>query len=373
MFLRLFSLIVFVLLFMALSCEEESPVEPSSKGTISGFVTIIDDETGLSKVNVFTNPATSSVTTKEDGSYQIHNVEAGTYRVTATKEGYDTLSVDVAVVGEKETIADFIISPVVVDVSQNYGYITGILYDKNSQSRIGGVNLKTSPSTNSVTTSSDGKYFISILTAGRYAVMATKNGFDSTAIDVSVSLGDTTIADIFMAVSDTTDSPTTGIASGRVIDAFSGEPLSDAIVTTNPATSVVNTNANGEYVFEKLVPGNYKIIVNKNGYDKGESEVLVTTGEETTANFSLMVSNGWISGSVTDSETGNILSGVLVTTNPGSSSVLTDSLGTYSINNLQPKSYTINAEKNGYLKSTLSITVSAGKSTQVDIVMSKIP
>lgn len=373
MFLRTSAYVLLVFLFMALSCEEDSPTEPSTKGSIAGFVTNMDDETGLSKVNIFTEPATSSVTTTEDGSYQIKNVEEGTYKVTAAKAGYDTLSIDITVVGEKETIADFITKQLVVDKTKDYGFIIGRLTDKNTLSSIEGVNIKTLPSTSSVTTSVDGTFFLGNLSARSYSILATKVGYDSTSIDVNVSLGDTTIADIFMSVEDTSKIPTTGSIKGVVIDAITGLVIKDALVTTDPSTSVVNSDAEGQYRFTNLLPGKYSVLVNKVGYQSTESEILVVAGEETTANFSMIISSGSIQGSVTDAQTGAVLQGVIVTTNPGSSSVLTNSEGNYTIENLLPKSYTINAEKNGYVKSTVSITVSAGKATRVDIVMTKTP
>lgn len=373
MFIKVFSAVLIIFLFMALSCEEDSPTEPSTKGSITGFVTNMIDEVGLSKVNIFTDPATSSVTTIEDGSYQIKNVEEGTYKVTAAKDGYDTLSINVTVVGEKETIADFITQPKVLDNSSKYGYIKGTLYDKSTHSLINGVNIKTDPITSSVTTISNGSFFIGNLSSGKYEIFATKDGYDSTSININVSLGDTTIADIFIEVSDTTEVPSTGIVSGKIIDAFTTEAIVNAIVTTVPSTSVVNTNSEGVYSFEKLQPGSYKINVDKIGYQSAESEVLVVAGEATVANFSLLVSHGSILGSVTDSDTGSKISDVLVSTVPGTSSILTDSLGLYSIENLEPKSYTINAEKSGYIKGSISITVSAGNVTHVDIVLSKTP
>ena len=53
-----------------------------------------------------TDPPTSSVTTDSLGFYQILNVPAGVYVISARKVGYDSTTVDVSVLAEQTTIGD---------------------------------------------------------------------------------------------------------------------------------------------------------------------------------------------------------------------------------------------------------------------------
>ncbi len=92
-------------LFTLASCGGD-PVSGKKTGSIEG--TVIDGFTELpiSKAQVTTTPPTFSVTTDTTGSYQIANVEPGTYRVTAAKFGYDSTGVSISVSEGKTTIAD---------------------------------------------------------------------------------------------------------------------------------------------------------------------------------------------------------------------------------------------------------------------------
>ncbi len=372
--MKKFVVVLTALLILAVACKEDSsPVESTSQGSIIGTVTNKADETGVSKMNVYTDPPTSSVTTSESGSYRIDNIDEGTFKVTAAKDGFDTLSIDVTVVAGKETTADFIASPFIIDKSQDYGFVKGVILDKTTLSPIEGVNIKTIPVTSSVTSLSNGSFLLTNLDAGRLQIGATKVGYENTTIDVTILLGDTTRADIIMAETDTTVAPTTGTLTGKLMDAITGNPIADAIIITKPSTSVVNSDTNGIFYFTDLEPGNYIITVNKTDYQAGESEIMIEAGEETVANFSMLVSYGSVAGSITDSETGDSLGGVLITTTPGTSSILSGSDGTYGIQKLTPSTYTINAVKNGYESASLSISVVAGEITRADIVMSKTP
>ena len=95
--------VLFLLTFA--SCGDD-PVSGKKTGSIEG--TIIDGvtELALSKAQVTTTPPTFSVTTDTTGSYQIANVEPGTYRVTASKFGYDSAGVNISVSEGKITTAD---------------------------------------------------------------------------------------------------------------------------------------------------------------------------------------------------------------------------------------------------------------------------
>ncbi|MGD8782081.1 MAG: carboxypeptidase regulatory-like domain-containing protein [Ignavibacteria bacterium] len=453
---------LFLMFFMLLCEEEESPTEAvSSLGKIKGAVTEFETENPITKVNVFTDPATSSVTTDNAGEYEIANVDSGTYKITAAKSGYDTLTISVTVSPNNTAVADFILQVYEDTSGDNFGNISGTVTNSETSQAVGQVNITTDPVTNSVNTNSSGQYSIENIKTGTYTVTAAKDGFvsasiqiaveggktatadfllapeeevnnfgtiigtvkdivtftpldqvnittspvtssvttdesgsfiieglsagtfvlnaekqgyDSTSISVSVAIGDTTTADIFMEETDTTTIPTTGEIAGVISDALSGNPLEDAIVTTDPATSLVTSGVEGKYSITNLTPGSYTVNVTKTGYGSNSGEVTVTAGETATADFTLLISTGSISGTVSyidSTSTSIVIKDVLITTSPATSSILTGENGEFSIAEVSPGSYTINAEKTGFTTTTLSIVVTAGKNTNADIVMTK--
>lgn len=94
-----------LLLLLLSSCVLfETPTQ--STGSISGRV--IDSSNGypISAANVRTDPPTGSVTTDSKGGYSIAYMPPGSYTITASKVGYASASVKVAVVGGRTTTAD---------------------------------------------------------------------------------------------------------------------------------------------------------------------------------------------------------------------------------------------------------------------------
>lgn len=92
------------------SCSDE-PVSPVNTGTISGQVTDATDDSPIAGASIATTPATSALLTDDSGNYIITDVEEGTYSVKATKTGYNTGSVSVAVKSEKTTTANIVLTP----------------------------------------------------------------------------------------------------------------------------------------------------------------------------------------------------------------------------------------------------------------------
>lgn len=82
---------------------------------------------------------------------------------------------------------------------------------------------------------------------------------------------------------------------------------------------------------------------------------------------------GSIAGSVADRTTGEPVATVNVSINPGGSSTVTGSNGTFSFVNLEPGSYTLSIRKEGYNPNTISATVKAGGPTSIHMTIDRIP
>lgn len=80
---------------------------------------------------------------------------------------------------------------------------------------------------------------------------------------------------------------------------------------------------------------------------------------------------GSLSGVIVDGETYQPLEGVLVSTNPASSSVLTNSSGEFSFAKILSGDVTVTARKKEFLSNNLLVYVYEGERTQMDIVLLK--
>jgi uncharacterized protein (TIGR02145 family) len=83
--------------------------------------------------------------------------------------------------------------------SEKTGIIIGKVTDSNKGSSISSANISTDPVTNTVTTNSTGDYEISGVNPGSYSVSASKTGYFTNSVEISVTAGNTTTADIALS------------------------------------------------------------------------------------------------------------------------------------------------------------------------------
>jgi protocatechuate 3,4-dioxygenase beta subunit len=359
-------LLLFSMIFI--SCKKEDTTEPETHGTISGVISEYATDSLIYKATVFTNPATSYVTTDESGKYKISNVEPGEYTVTAAKTGYDTLTVGVTVIAGKTTVADFILHKRDSLADENYGAISGTVYDANTEEPISRVTLYTVPSTAVILSDEQGAFDFERLSPATYLLIARKTGYDSAAITVAVEAGFVSQANLSLTPSDTTEPPQYAKLEGYVLDAVNGKPVSRALVSGSPSFGAVFTDSTGRYVVENLQPAEYQISVVKTYYQNASGEITATAGETVTLNFALIPTTGNIDGTVIDT-TGAPIKDVIITTTPETGSFLTDDNGKFEIENVTAGSITVNAEKSGYVSQTVGITVEAGLTREVVIML----
>lgn len=157
----------------------------------------------------------------------------------------------------------------------------------------------------------------------------------------------------------------TGAISGIVTDSTSGAPIFNAMVTactyTNMCGGRAVTDSNGYYVIENLNEGNYIVVAHARNYRSSRYPdlIAVTTGQTTTnINFVLVARTtpppqnaGTISGVVIDSTTNEPIAGAVVMVRHRRINLraITNTDGSYTINNVRPGTYRVSAHKQGYL------------------------
>jgi len=164
----------------------------ATTGTILGIVKDSQTLSAIKGAVVNTDPSTSSVVTSDDGSYKFANVEPGDYTIEIYKAGYQSSTAKVTVVAGQATRADFIL------VSET-GSIEGVVMDALTLRPLKGANIQTVPATYSITTDSLGRYKLSNLPPADYSVKANMAGYKEASLDVVVTAGNTTAADILMS------------------------------------------------------------------------------------------------------------------------------------------------------------------------------
>ncbi|MFC2085073.1 SUMF1/EgtB/PvdO family nonheme iron enzyme [Bacteroidota bacterium] len=149
--------------------EQQSKVDfiLLTRGGINGTVTNSSEEP-LEGVEITTEPQTSEVYTNASGYYEITDIDAGTYTIYASKDGYIQSSTQTNVVNDILTQVDIVLL--------TRGGINGTVTN-SSEEPLEGVEITTEPQTSEVYTNASGYYEITDIDAGTYTVYASKEGY----------------------------------------------------------------------------------------------------------------------------------------------------------------------------------------------------
>ncbi len=93
-----------------IGCSKET-ISPELFGSIEGQVFNSETEEGIRGVNITTNPATNSITTNEDGTFELNEVPTGQYSVSAQKSDFESSNVSVRVRENKAATAQIYLDP----------------------------------------------------------------------------------------------------------------------------------------------------------------------------------------------------------------------------------------------------------------------
>jgi hypothetical protein len=151
-----------------------------------------------------------------------------------------------------------------------------------------------------------------------------------------------------------TVTPNTGAAAGRVTRTVDGAGIAGANVASSSASTL--TDANGNFTLPNLPVGSVLLTASANGFASLGKTVTIASGQTTTVNFALAAS-GSINGRITNASTDTALSGVTVTYDFGSTT--SDANGYYAFSSVPAGTYTVIAQKSGWVSASTPVTVAA--------------
>ncbi len=348
-------------------------------GSISGQVT--DEETGLPIIMAhlmavgMDNFCYGEAWSDTGGHYTILDLCPGFYQVNANKIGYipETYPDSVMVVAGQNTVGiNFALTAIT-----GTGSISGEVTDEETGLPLPMAHVLAYDSTfcaGDAWTDTAGYYLIENLVAGQYEIGVHKDGYEDEVYPESVTVeeGQNT-PDIDFALTPL-GGPEFGSISGTVTDEGTGLPIVMAEITITGMYCVWYTDTSGYYFCDNLAPGSYLVNAQKEGYvpETYPDSVMVIAGENTPGiDFALTPGGeyGSISGQVTDEETGlPIIMAHLMAVGMDNfcyGEAWSDTGGHYTILDLCPGFYQVNANKIGYIPETYpdSVMVVAGQNT----------
>jgi large repetitive protein len=318
-------------------------------------------------------------TTDTAGAFSITGVAAGFHSIAATAPGFvasTPATFNVAAAGSTVT-RDISLTPLPAGKT-----ISGTVTDSVLGTPLAGakVYLRTGGGgggtlLDSATAAANGTYAIDSVQPGTYRLVASAAGH-TPKTQLGVVVAATPVTQNFQLVG----LPAGIIISGTVTDSVQGTPLAGATVELRMGmgggtlVKTATAAANGTYSIDSVVPGTYRLVASAGGHTGKTVTGIVVAAAPITQNFQLvgLPAGIIISGLVTDSVKGTPLAGakVYLRTGGGGGIVVVDSAttaanGTYTIDSVQPGTYSLNATAAGHTAKTVNgVVVAAATVTQ---------
>ncbi len=292
-------------------------------GTISGTVTNATTEEPVVGARITASfpedhHFMAEAVSGEDGTYTLSDLPPGAFEIRCCKDGYNMQVYPdlVEVNGDDVTGIDFALEPFVI------GGISGIITDSATEEPIEGAFVIAIgdgfPHHHCwAITNENGEYSLELL-AGEYFLQVYARGYVFYSAEDPIVVGDEIVEDVNVALIPIDF----GSISGIVYNSDS-EPIADATVTLSmhfgPCQIRTQTDENGNYSFDQVYPGNYRVMAFAHDYvpQAYDSLVTVENGSDVTGiDFYLEPFtppyDGFISGVVTDEATGDPIAGARV-------------------------------------------------------------
>lgn len=337
-----------------------------------------------------------------DGSYIFSGVDAETYTVELSLEGYiieyDTLYI---LGGENTLEQDFEMSPEVFGVDGDASF-SGVVRDSVTNIGLNGVILSLREGNNTQTgailgqttsegnATSKGSFAFSNLAVGPYTVEMSLENYITGYENILIKSPDDGNTTLYITPENITDNNTS--VSGYISDFDNGDGLNGVTVSLREGndtetglvlmidTTQTKDTIDGYYEFSGLVAGDYTVELSLDAYDTGFGNLTALDNEHTQdQNFTItiipLVGDNNISGTIRDASNGNTLEGVALSLRQGfgvkSGGIVASGLsedgsggpsGSYTLEGLPAGEYTLEMDLAGYEISYGDIEVIDGES-----------
>jgi len=216
--------------------------------------------------------------------------------------------------------------------ARNFGYIQGEVSD-GIFGPIEDVHVEVLGTDVDDYTNTNGEYYLDYVLPGTYELSFSHSDYcDTNIIDVTVTEYAPTYLDVIMNRG--------GYVAGVVVDEVTQNPIPSVHVDANPGSAGDITDIDGTYLLYFLCRSSYSVSFSHPDYSDTTLNGISVTAYETTYVDVEMRTGGAIKGRVTN-QSSNPVAGIVVTSDAGSTSDITDSNGDYIIGGQKPGSFNV--------------------------------
>lgn len=331
-------------------------------GSIQGTATLVG-ATDHSGIQVYIPGSEKSAYTDATGNFTLSGVPVGEYTVVAERAGYARASGAVKVLSGKAASLELSLAQ-----PQTVGRVTGKVTLQGASDHTG-VQLFLAGTQYSAFSAPDGSYTLEGVAPGTYQLTAQYAGYASASTTVTVTAGQSAKApDLSLA-----KPQTVGSVSGKATRQGASDHTGVQVFVAGTAFSAL-TDKNGNYRLEGLAPGDYQLTAQYPGYAAATTSVSVAAGQ--TANAPALTlakpeTVGRVSGKVTSFPAP--LPGVIVYLAGTQYAAISADDGSYALEGVPPGSYTLKAERSGYVTASGPVSVTVGQTTNADLDLYPLP
>lgn len=163
------------------------------------------------------------------------------------------------------------------------GFVTGFIYDKETNTKVSGAAISMRGTKNSYITTESGAYFLQLL-SGTYEISVDAAGYKAVAESVRVDALSTTAKNIGL-----TKAKQTASVSGQVTDTKKRRPLEAVTITVKKKAfqKTAITDSDGKFLIAELESGKYTVTATKKGYERYRKNVRLEVDQDRTLNMRL--------------------------------------------------------------------------------------
>ncbi|UPU38279.1 carboxypeptidase regulatory-like domain-containing protein [Geomonas paludis] len=303
--------------------------------------------------------AGKSATTDSYGAFTVTGIPQGTYTITVSKSGYNTLTVPYYTVrGDRSGVVYYLTA------APTY-YLSGTVRSGSSTGPVlPGATVSIAGKT--TTTSSTGTFTITGISAGTYTVTVSKSGYNTLTIpNYTVSGNRSGVLYYLTAAS-------TYYLSGTVRSGSSTGPVLPG-ATVSIAGKSTTTSSTGTFTITGIPAGTYTLTISKTGYyTKTVTGYTMTSNRSGTSFYLSQLPTYYLSGTVrSGSSTGPVLSGATVSI--AGKTTTTSSTGTFTITGIPSGTYTLTISKTGYYTKTVTGYTMTSNRSGTSFYLSQMP
>jgi len=332
-----------------------TPTDPT-KAAILGQVLSASDDSPLGNVNVSLD-ASQEVQTLADGRFSIDNLEPGTYAITYSSAGFNSVTQSVSVVAGQVLDAGLIKLDRLLDV----GVLQGIVLDNDTNEPVtNAVITVTGADSQTVQTDNSGQYALS-LQPGEIGISVAADGYQNGNATATVVAGTTLVfSPSLYKLGDVI--PSTVTLTGSIFDVDNRLPLDGAQISVQGTAFSASSNADGSFSLEGVSAGSLSIEVSVAGYQSVVYTAIAPAGSTVTLGevyLKSIAQNEFttVTGRVFNEVTGDPVVNATVIVTGQTVGGITDADGYYKIEGVAAVQFSVTANAVGYYNASAQVSL----------------